>query len=268
MQTHCIFCTDGSHGWHLGFNLEGGGFNCWRCGGHSTNKFLYKYFKKHEVGQILQAYQTAGMPKVRIKRDRPSKAVMPPQLEPLRPIHRKYLLKRNFNVTAVEEEWELRSTIGFSGEWSWRIVTPVKNSLGKIVAYTGRALRDEVNPRWKMSADEEIAEDPKKLIYGIEKAKDRILIVEGISDVWRMGPGAVALMGINWKEEQAHILKDYLYRAIMFDPEKEAQRQAQDLANWLAPFKGETEIITDLSSDPGDLSQKEADHIMKELGII
>jgi len=83
----------------------------------------------------------------------------------------------------------------------------------------------------------------------------------------RMGIGSVSIMGIDWKIEQAFILKDFKYRFIMFDPEPKAQKQAQKLAAWLAPFPGETEIISGLKTDPGDLSQEEANKFMKELGF-
>ena len=93
------------------------------------------------------------------------------------------------------------------------------------------------------------------------------MVTEGIFDVWRMGIGSIGLFGIDWKQEQASILKKFTHRFIMFDPETQAQKRAKELASWLSPFPGETEIITGLKTDPGDLSQTKADNIMKKLGF-
>lgn len=92
-----------------------------------------------------------------------------------------------------------------------------------------------------------------------------MVIVEGPTDVWRLGPGAVATLGVDWTVEQALQLKDYSRRYIMFDPDSPGQRRAQGLADWLGMFDGETELIEEMSSDPGGLPQAEADQIMKEL---
>jgi len=53
----------------------------------------------------------------------------------------------------------------------------------------------------------------------------------------------------------------------MFDPEIKAQKKAEELANWLSAIPGDTEIISGLQSDPGGLSQEEADEIMLELNL-
>jgi hypothetical protein len=268
IQVHCPFCTDGSHGWHLGFSIEKGNMNCWRCGSHNLKKYLSAVIKGVSALEIIRLYTLNNhIPINKKDKTRRKKAIAPPQIEPMKTCHRKYLVHKKFNPAVVGDEWELKGTIGFSGEWNWRIIASIKNSSGEVTGYAGRALNDEMKPRWKFSRSDEMSCDPKKMIYGIEKAKDRVLIVEGISDVWRMGPGAVGLLGIDWKEEQAAILKKYEFRYIMFDPESIAQKKAQELANWLAPFPGETEIISGLKTDPGDLNQAEADNIMIELGF-
>jgi len=270
IQVHCPFCTDGTDGWHLGFNIEHGNMNCWRCGSHHITQFLFITLKHRgvSVGQILRLYNHDRiiLPK-KEQRPRRKKAKKPLHMESLSKIHRQYLKKRGFIPSKLAQEWSLSGTKGLSGSWSWRVITPIFNVSWQIVAYIGRAINPETKPKWKISHNEEMSEEPKKLLYGIQKIKDRVLIVEGPSDVWRMGPGAVAVLGINWKEEQAFILKNVSHRFIMFDPEKEAQKQAEKLAAWLAPFPGETEIISGLKTDPGDLNQDEANKIMKELGF-
>lgn len=155
-----------------------------------------------------------------------------------------------------------------SGGWKWRIVAPVKNAGEYTLGYTARAISPHNTLRWKTSDKSDSAGDPHAFVYGIHKAPtDRVLVVEGPSDVWRMGPGAVALMGIDWKKMQANQLRLFPRRYIMFDPEPNAQRQAQKLAEWLSPFPGETEIIEGIETDPGDMNPAEAEKIMKHLGF-
>jgi hypothetical protein len=191
-------------------------------------------------------------------------------MEPLQVAHRKYLRKRHYDPNELERKWGLQGTAHLSKDWNWRVVAPIKDAEGRVVAYTGRTLSKKLKPKWKTTSDEDMGCDPKKLIYGIDKVDtDRgVLIVEGPGDVWRMGYGAVALLGIDWKVDQACVLRSIKRRFIMFDPSPVAQKRAEELAYWLSPFPGETEIIYDLKSDPGALPQKEADNIMRTLGLL
>jgi hypothetical protein len=181
--------------------------------------------------------------------------------------HRQYLRQRGFHPEQLARDWNLRGTTYLSKEWSWRIVFPICDQEGTTAAYCGRALDDEVRPKYRMSSEEQISQDPRSLLYGIHAAQESVVVVEGPSDVWRLGPGAVATLGIKWKPEQAYLLKQFPRRFVMFDPEPQAQIQARRLAEWLGMFSGETELIEGLESDPGSLPQVEADRMMKELGF-
>lgn len=270
VQTHCPFCTDGTHGWHLGFSLDGGNMNCWRCGGHSAFKFIAAVFqnRSESAKQIFKQYQISNpIAKTTEHKLRKKKSPKPPQTGPLGKTHRRYLRERKFNSQVIWD-WELSATKGLSGKWSWRIIAPICDADGSVIAWGGRAINPDVKPKWKFSANEDWTIEPKRAVYGLNKVPgDRILIVEGMSDCWRMGFGCVGVFGIDWKEEQASQLKNFQHRFIMFDPEKRAQVQARKLADWLSPFPGETEIISGLKSDPGELPQSEANHIMQELGF-
>ena len=71
-----------------------------------------------------------------------------------------------------------------------------------------------------------------------------------------MGPGFVATMSMDWREEQADKLRRFKRRFIIYDPEETATKKAMALAEWLSMFPGETEVISDLPSDPGSLTDK------------
>ena len=131
-----------------------------------------------------------------------------------------------------------------------------------MVAYQGRAINDDVRPKYKMADDKDCLMDPKTLVYGLHKAKEKeVIIVEGITDVWKLGRGAVATLGIDWNTTQANLLRCYTRRFIAFDPEPVAQKRAMELAKWLSFYPGVTELIEELSCDPGAMNEEEVEQL-------
>lgn len=271
IQTHCPFCSDGKDGYHLGFNIAKGNLNCWRCGSHSIWDFISTILNikdKHTLGKIVAQFQKEGFRQRAPKDKRTGKVVAPKGIHELQDIHKRYLISRKFDPDKLVEDWHIQATSCYSEIWNWRIIIPIFNSLGGIVAYQGRAVYKNTRPKYQTSKKDEMACDPKMVIYGIHNIPgDSIIIVEGVPSVWRLGPGTVATLGIDWKEEQANIFRQFSNRYIMFDPEDQAQKRAKKLAEWLSYFKGTTEVISGLPCDPGDLDQAEADKIRKELGL-
>lgn len=199
--------------------------------------------------------------------------VVPPFLKPLGTRHKDYLRSRGYNATKMAGEWDLQGTRHLSGDWSWRVVAPIQDAKGRVVAYVGRTIRN-IKPKYKVSEKEECLVDPKHIIYGIHKASGGgVVVVEGPADVWRMGPGSVALLGIDWKREQASILRRFKRRFVLFDSrdkktgkiDRNAQRRARKLANYLAMYAGETEIVDGFETDPGEFTDRYAAKVMKEL---
>lgn len=269
-QIHCPFCSGGVKGYHLGYNLKFGNFNCWRCGTHGLWEVLERLLNtsdKSTVYKTRQKYKIEGFQrkrKVQVARKRNIK--FPAGTEDLAPQHRRYLEKRNFDSDKLIEEWGIKGTQHLSGEWNWRIIIPIHNEKGEIAAYQGRSLNDKNKPKYKMCDDEDCLENPKSLLYGIHKIKGpSIMAVEGITDVWRLGEGVVGTLGIDWNTEQANVLRRFSRRYILFDPEPEAQRQAQKLARWLSFYPGETDIVEDFPCDPGDLNSRQLKELQKLL---
>jgi hypothetical protein len=269
IHVHCPFCANG-HGWHLGYSLDHGGMHCWRCGGKTLFAFLREVINadKRRYAQICAEY--SGGKKIREKAEKApfsEKVTPPPGLSVLKPVHEKYLASRYLDPDLLKELHHAQGTAQKSGIWNWRVVVPVMDRRNNIVAYTGRAISPDDPLRWRTSSAAEISGNPKALLYGIQHIKDRVLILEGVSDVWRMGFGAVATMGIDWKKEQANILRKIKHRFILFDPEPIAQKRADELAHCLSAYPGETEILTGFKTDAGDFAQDDADAIMRELGF-
>jgi hypothetical protein len=98
-------------------------------------------------------------------------------------------------------------------------------------------------------------------------APDRMLLVEGIADVWNVGPGTGATFGIDYTREQEAVL--YKYEGIifiMFDAEEEKAQEQAELLAWQL-HNNEADIITLNYGDPGELSPSEVVSLRKELGM-
>lgn len=269
VQTHCPRCTDGRSGFHLGFSINFGNLNCWRCGPIKLIDYLreilnvsidaaWRVFRSYDDGR-----RGSGLAKKKHKRTK--RLWKPADLGPLHPPHKRYLKARGFDPGRLAKTWSLKGTGALGGRWQWRVVAPIKNAEAETVAFTGRGIRNQ-SRKYLVTEDTKCCEDPRSFLYGIHKVEgEAVIVVEGPADVWRMGPGAIATLGIAWRPEQANVLKQFHTRFIMFDPDPLAQKQAAKLAAWLSSFAGNTELISDLTSDPGDLSPTAARRIKRRL---
>lgn len=267
-QTHCPQCTDGTRGWHLGFSLERGNFNCWRCGSVRAVDAVMGLLRvsKEKAHELLREFGGGRADGRRAVVVRKRKIKAPLGLAPLAGCHRRYLKARGLDPDAVAEEWELQGSRFEDPKWAWRVVAPIRNLGGEVVAYVGRSIHNEAKPKYRVTDDADCLEDPKALVYGIHKVPDKaVIVVEGPADVWNMGPGAVATLGVDWTVARANKLRRFQRRFVMFDPEPLAQERAEKLAEWLGSFPGETEVVSGLPSDPGSLSRKLVRKLRKSL---
>lgn len=96
-----------------------------------------------------------------------------------------------------------------------------------------------------------------QLIYGTDQAGDSAIIVEGVTDAWRLGPGALATLGMGitaTKIEALLYLKTKTFY-IMFDAEYAAQKNADILGDALALAGRNVEVIHLANGDPADLTE-------------
>ncbi len=116
---------------------------------------------------------------------------------------------------------------------------------------------------------EKEARHHKACLYGLDQVPgETVVIVEGITDVWRLGVGSVATFGIKYTKTQVLLLKRFKRRAILFDSaDSQAQEQAEKLAKELSAFSGETISLIIDAKDPGTMSPKDAQDLMRQLGI-
>jgi hypothetical protein len=264
INIQCPLCNDRSN--HGGFNIASAYYYCWKCGWHSLTEVIQELinFTKYETKNIIEEYTTYRKEESKQKRHA-AKLRFPPETCLMQKHHKKYLEKRGFDADRLEKEWNLMAT-GIVGEYSHRILAPILYR-NRTVSYQARDITGQSKIKYKACAEKNEIIHHKHIAYGIDKVRDGVaIIVEGIADVWRIGPGAVALFGTSFTTQQINFLVNHLQRAhILFDfGEKEAHAKAQVLGNALSPFM-EVEIldIRGRYKDPAELPKKEIEYLRK-----
>ena len=272
VNVNCPFCT-GNPGEHLGYNTDKGYWNCYRCGYHGVVAVIEKLLNitKDEARKIAKTYGVRPQYKETNKDSRrPSSLSLPHGTADMLEPHRYYLEKRGFDPIELENLWGLKGT-GILGPYKFRIIAPIHRN-GRLVSFQGRDITNKAPLKYKACRAEDEIIPHKHLLYGMDRALGHsIVVVEGITDVWRLGPGAVATFGIEWIPEQVLLLKKYLRVFIMYDfGEEQAQKQARKLGTVLSGFGVSTEMlmVQGFQGDPAELPDRKAKKIMKQvLGV-
>ena len=271
---HCPFCA-GSQGCHLGYNLGKDFWNCWRCGGRRWEQVAPVLFRLSWL-EVLARYgdgtkrtilQLAKGP--RPKRQR-REALLPLGCGELQAAHRAYLESRRFDPAQLGPLWDLRGT-GLVGPDKLRVLAPVRQG-SELVTWQGRDVTGKAVAKYRACPPEKEAVPIKQCLYGLDLADPHrgAAVVEGITDVWRLGPGAVATFGTEWTTDQAQLLLHQPRVFLLFDSGEEAADRFADRFCALLSAAGVPsveKVFLNSGGDPADLSQDDADHLMRELGL-
>lgn len=278
VNTHCPFCA-GSSNYHLGVYPQTGQTNCWRCGPHSLTDVLKKLLRINEVqiNLVLKQYITEKAPKQsKIKerkgtiRTQLKQTLLPPGTGELQEVHKKYLQERNFDPDYLINTYGIKGT-GPLGTYKFRIMIPIIYD-NKLVSYQGRDITGRSESKYKTCNKKLEMKFHKDCLYGENllpvNYNGNIVVVEGVTDQWRLGLGSVATFGIMWSLNQLDLLTKYKKIFVLFDKGGDADKQANKLADMLAFVGKDVERVTledTDATDPGSLSESEADNIMQEL---
>lgn len=266
MSTFCPFCSPDKY--HMGINLASGKFNCWACGSHSITQALCAILKlsTFELQKVILRF-----PADPAKREAYSRTSLSLEKECLLPAgsgalnkkHKEYLRSRHFNPVLLEDLYNVCGTPHYASIGS-RIVMPIYWQ-DRIISWTARAIVEE-GPRYLKCPKAKESFPAKQVLYGWEYIVKKCVVVEGIFDAWRLGPGAVATMGLGFSPEQVSLLSALDQVFILFDSDKPAIKRTHDMARRLSALV-DVEILQIEASDPAELSKKEAKEIMGELGF-
>lgn len=258
---------------YLGFNVEGGYFHCWRCGGHSIQDvvMLLERVEFHRACQIVSEYETVAtqyLPPSRQEKysqiPEGGKMQWPSGTLPLQDYHKQYLKGRGFDADYLEWKYGLMGTVP-AGPYAARVMVPIYLN-GVWVSYQGRDITGKSPMKYKACRKDLELYPHDKMLYNIDNARATAIIMEGVFDVWRFGDGAVATFGTTIDAAQVNMaVKAFRRVFVVFDAELKAQAKAKWLVAQLAAAGLETANVVLSEGDPGGMSQDDIERMREEL---
>lgn len=129
----------------------------------------------------------------------------------------------------------------FSGKGSMagRIVIPIQDRQGRVVAYAGRSI-DNTEPKYKLPAGFHKSVELFNVWRAVNPMLETLVIVEGFFDCMKVHQAGhssvIALMGWSLSEHQEKVLLDIPFRRIvlMLDGDEAGKRAADEIALRLA----------------------------------
>lgn len=272
INASCPFCT-GNPGYHLGFDLDGNYYYCWRCGWHPIIQTISKLtnISEPEVRKFIKQYgltvpksRPSSEATVRIKAHR-----MPSYTEPMGSNHRQYLIRRGFDPDELGKLWNLVGTGPISKldglDFKHRIIIPIVWDQ-KEVSFTSRDITNKHPLRYITCPKDRELIHHKEIIYGRQEYwKDIGICVEGPTDVWRLGVNSFATFGIKYIPQQVRIIaKTFKRVAVVYDDDPQAVVQAKKLEADLR-FRGVDAFHVPIVGDPGGMKQEDANYLIKQI---
>lgn len=264
IQFHCPFCSGGKdpNKPYAGYNIAFNYVNCWRCGPHRVGDTIQELtgLSWRDVKSILSNLETERAPR-KTSKVRRGKLDLPKKVGPMLPAHKQYLRDRGFDPAVIERLWNVQG-IGMAKNLAWRLFIPIYYC-GEVCSWTTRTISETRPDRYISASEGQEVYSHKDLLYGLDYCRHTVVVVEGPTDVWRVGPGAVATLGTGWSRRQLNLLSRFTRRVVCYDNEPAGQRRANELCDLLAVFPGETHNVRLDAKDPGSASKKEIRQLRK-----
>jgi len=230
----CPFC--GGDKYFLGYNLHGGFFNCWRCGGHPVPETIRKIFKIewHEVFKLVKQYDTIPN-RIQKKNNNRVSYIQLPSAE-LTYAEKQYIEGRNYSVPTLQKLYDIRSG-GLTGEFQYRVVFPIMDQRGRVVSLVGRSIHKNFTPSYYGLTPEKSIIPWKQTLFGIHllplDAK-KVIVVEGLFDQVRYGAGFLSTFGAEPSAYQIAQLTEFHTIYILYDGDETGKRKSEKLGNTLS----------------------------------
>lgn len=260
-NVHCPFCKGSKH--TLGICHRNGMTTCYKCGGKYINNVIWELTRKKPI-EILKKYNNGDLVEQEIQM---STTCNMPDCTSLTPNHSKYLKSRNYDPYELIYDYGILSAKKHT-DYSGRVIIPIFYK-GRIVSFQGRDATGTSELRYKACKEKDEVLKHKRTLYNIDKCGDRILVVEGVFDVWRIGANCVSTFGISYTPYQVDLLSNFKQVFILFDNEIQAQDQADKLYYDLKFLGVDSEVI-ELDGDfddPGEMKSEDVKYLKKYLDI-
>uniref|UniRef100_A0A6M3LDR2 Putative primase n=1 Tax=viral metagenome TaxID=1070528 RepID=A0A6M3LDR2_9ZZZZ len=268
----CPFCDDHSNHFGIAYTTTKH-YNCWICGEKGSVIKLIMALEKctytaaMKIIDEYQDYQTT-----QLRQDiqiRYKESIVPKSISNVWPNkYLDYLRNRRYDPDVLIPKYGLQA-FPYFGLNAWRIYIPCSYQK-HVVNYTSIDITGtKKKQKYKHCPNDKAIIPMKNLLYNMDNITGRrVIIVEGVTDVWRLGDGAIATMGIEFTRNQMVLLKKLSPQKIhiIFDAEPLAQKKAIQLSDYLIFYGGlDSEVLTLPSGDPDDLSDEQAQYIKKQL---
>lgn len=274
VNIQCPFPDCNDHNGHMGVKLSDGHCYCWICKRGGKVEFVVKLLlgiPYHQAIEICREFRSDifdGAPQETTSAER----VEIRGMLPLQQRHIEYLNSRGFDAHYLEQKYNLKCC-GTVGRFPYSIVIPAYED-GLLVSSTSRDITGTLPQRYLALRDEESIVPIKNCVYNIDNLNENILIVEGPTDVWRIGGSTGCLFGTEFTPAQVMRVASRFPKNVyvLFDPEEMAQRQANKFAAAVlslgVPHVEVIEFEDVLNAeDPGELTPDQALSIRNELGL-
>ena len=176
-----------------------------------------------------------------------------------------YLRQRNFDPAALWETWQVQFcelSVSAQPNPSRRLVIPIYDAEQRLAGWQARYVGECPDSVPKYLSCKGMKKS--QLLYGLPEARSTtgpVVIVEGPTDVWRLGPGAVALFGKDMSLHQQELLDQHLPgRPVVVFLDRDAQDKAAELQSTLLN-RGRVAVLAGLPDgrdDVGDCTTEEA----------
>lgn len=254
VQIDCPYCTPRAQHWRMGYNVAGRYVTCWACGYHPLAETL-QALTDLSLSQCIKL--VGGVEKTRLgPKIHKGRLKLPKGVGPMTAAHRSYLRRRGFDHEEVERLWQVRAIGRDGGRLKWRLFIPIHHE-GEVVSWTTRSVGAGHERRYISASEGEEAVPHKTLLYGEDYVRHAVVVVEGPTDVWRIGPGAVCTFGTVCTKEQLSKLVRYPVRYVCLDNDPPGRKRARDLALALSLYDGETNLVTLDAKDACDAGPSE-----------
>jgi hypothetical protein len=202
-------------------------------------------------------------------KERPEKIVLPPNtfyINSNLPLPQRfgaaaYLLGRGFGESVMDK---YRLCFCTDGDYGYRIIIPIYFK-GKLVSYLGRDFTGRQEPRYKNCKSHESLLRNRELLYGYDNFKGGAAghgyLVEGCTDVWRIGDLALATLTNKLYNSQRHIIIGFNLDSltIAFDPG--SYSKGLEAGEELSPFIPKIKVLN--FQDDRDVAEHKFEEILR-----
>ena len=267
VNINCPFpgCDDPS--WHCGINLNSKLYNCYICGSKGGSERLVMVLDGCSYNTAIRTIRRFPEDYIYQEetKERKVRKVKLPLIE--RTFHKRhfdYLTKRGFYAEQIINKYNLKSVYNI-GDYKFRIIIPYFYNK-ELVTFNTRDITGKSKYPYLFLNEEDSILPVKQTLYNIDTVKDRCIITEGPTDVWRMGDGVVAVSGKMFTKNQILMLKikDVRKCLILYDADDVddfGKSIGEKLANNLSGVIPWVELIGLETGDPAELDTKEVNKI-------